>query len=746
MSICGLDGIIRHVNPAYANLVGYSPADIIGRSVDELSHPSDRAGNRHNRECFASGEAKTGFREKRFIHKNGHIVWVRLHDAVVDGPDGIPLHTVTQVEDITKEKAAEDALKESEERFRGLFESSTVGISMIAPDHHYIIVNDAYCEMHGYSREELAERKFIDLVHPDDRRVILDSWAEMRINDHENDTYVRRHVKKDGTIGWGLVNVFTRRDEDGRHLYNIAQIQDITERHNAELARQESENKFRRLFENSKIAMATSDLNGKITMVNRALSAFVGYSEDELVGEDLGIWAHPEELSRFLKIRELIRNGEVENASMERRFMHKDGGVLWGRANIVVHKDNDGNPDFVINEIQDITDTKIAEQALATSEERHRTLIEGMTEGVAILDADRTVIYVNEAYAQLTGYSADELVGTYGPAINHAETLGETERRLGERRHGESSRYEMKIRRKDGEVVLASVVPQPMFDESGNYSGSFGIFTDITAQRKAEETLIEAKERAEATNQAKSRFLASASHDLRQPLQAINFFMSALVHREVDADKLALLDKTQTSLDALSGILNALLDISRLDAGVIEPQLTDIAVEDLLDPLVDEFRLVAEDRGIELKFVSSQSWVRSDKALLESVFRNLLANAIKYTPAGKVLIGCRRTDTGMRFEVWDTGIGIPAEHLKTIFDEFYQVGNQARDRTQGLGLGLSIVERTGGAFGPRVGCALRIWQRLRVLRHRTLGHGTDARGCSAGSARIPRSSSAGRVR
>jgi signal transduction histidine kinase/CheY-like chemotaxis protein len=214
--------------------------------------------------------------------------------------------------------------------------------------------------------------------------------------------------------------------------------------------------------------------------------------------------------------------------------------------------------------------------------------------------------------------------------------------------------------------------------------------------------LMAQKETAERANIAKTRFLAAASHDLRQPLHAMGLFVSALSERVRGVVTRKLVLQLGASTEALRGLLNALLDISRLDAGVIQPRITHCSLQGLFDRLAHDYAAHAVEKNISLKFVSTIGWVRCDATLLERIVRNLVSNAICYTDCGSVLVGCRRRGECLRIEVWDSGIGIAADELNNIFHEFYQVGNPERDRGKGLGLGLAIAQRLARLLDHRI--------------------------------------------
>ena len=217
------------------------------------------------------------------------------------------------------------------------------------------------------------------------------------------------------------------------------------------------------------------------------------------------------------------------------------------------------------------------------------------------------------------------------------------------------------------------------------------------------EELRKQKERAEQVNAAKTRFFAAVSHDLRQPVQALELFSAALL-RELGEHPARHLATSIRSLGReLDELLGTLLDFVRIDAAVVKPVIQDFPLADLLRRMEKEFSLQAGAQGLRLRVVPCRAWVRSDQVLLERILRNLVGNALKYTRSGRILLGCRRVGGGVRIEVHDTGIGIPADQQQEIFKEFVQLANPERDRHKGLGLGLSIVSGLAGLLAHPVG-------------------------------------------
>lgn len=222
-----------------------------------------------------------------------------------------------------------------------------------------------------------------------------------------------------------------------------------------------------------------------------------------------------------------------------------------------------------------------------------------------------------------------------------------------------------------------------------------------------EETRL-AKNAAETADLAKSRFLAAASHDLRQPLHALGMFAAALPEKTLDAESTGLVHRIKTSVASLEALLSALLDISRLDAGVVSAEKRDMWLDGLFERLANDFVPEAVEKDLRLAIVPTKCVVRSDPVLLERILRNLVANALRYTARGGAVVGARRRGNHIAIEVWDTGAGIQDTERERIFEEFYQIGNPGRDRAHGLGLGLAIVRRSADLLGHKIELASRI--------------------------------------
>ena len=247
---------------------------------------------------------------------------------------------------------------------------------------------------------------------------------------------------------------------------------------------------------------------------------------------------------------------------------------------------------------------------------------------------------------------------------------------------------------------LRRILPYKTLDDG--VEGVVITFADITAQHNAADAVSAAKRQADMANLAKSRFLAAASHDLRQPLQTLVLLQGLLAKRVEDEKAKALVRRLDETLGAMSGMLNTLLDINQIDAGTVKAQISRFPIKALLDRMRDEFSYHVQAQGLVLRVAPCSLYVDSDPQMLEQVVRNLLSNALKYTRKGRIVLGCRRRNGGLSIEVWDTGIGIPEADLKAIFDEYHQLNNPAREASLGFGLGLSIVQRMASLLGCQV--------------------------------------------
>ncbi|MDQ2106074.1 CHASE domain-containing sensor histidine kinase [Azospirillum isscasi] len=345
-------------------------------------------------------------------------------------------------------------------------------------------------------------------------------------------------------------------------------------------------------------------------------------------------------------------------------------------------------------------------RALRESEERFRMALRHSR--VAVFSLDRNLRYM-WMYNPQTARTAESFIGRTNAdlhAPDDAARLDAVKRAVLD--NGVGARQEVRIRAESGAVQVFDLIVEPLRDEAGAVSGVICAAIDISEGVRIREALAEAHAEAERANRAKSRFLAAASHDLRQPFQAMSLFHHILSARLSDSKQLEVASKLGEAIAAGNTLLNTLLDTSALEAGNVKPRPAVFPLQDITDRLTREFAEQAASKGMALRMVPTSACVLSDPVLLERMVRNLLVNALRYAGNGTILLGCRRRGGHVLVEVWDTGPGIPADQLKLIFDDFYRCGTDQPDGGRGLGLGLSIVRRTAHILGHQVDVRSRV--------------------------------------
>jgi PAS domain S-box-containing protein len=345
------------------------------------------------------------------------------------------------------------------------------------------------------------------------------------------------------------------------------------------------------------------------------------------------------------------------------------------------------------------------------SAELVRSVLESAPDAMIIIDASGLVLFANHQTTALFGYSRDAVIG------RKVEML--LPERFRYRHVGHRSSYaeagrarpmgiglDLFALRANGTEFPVEISLSPIRD--GTELLIAAAIRDVTDRKRAERELKEARAEADRANLAKSRFLATASHDLRQPLQTLGMLNGTLRRFISEPEGLEALGQQELAIRSMSRLLNALLDISKLESGAIEPDITDFRVAALFEELRGEFASLARSKGLQFSVEASADSVHSDPSLVGQILRNLVANAIKYTNSGSVVLVCRRDADVVHVDVRDSGIGIPPEQLHYIYDEFYQVGVGANTSRDGYGLGLSIVQRLVKLLGLRINVDSRV--------------------------------------
>jgi PAS domain S-box-containing protein len=339
------------------------------------------------------------------------------------------------------------------------------------------------------------------------------------------------------------------------------------------------------------------------------------------------------------------------------------------------------------------------------SAELVRSVLDSAPDALIIIDASGSILFANHQITALFGHSPAAVTGQKVEMLLPERFR---KRHIGHRSsYAESGRVrpmgiglDLFALRADGTEFPVEISLSPIRDGADLLIAA--AIRDVTDRKRVERELKEARAEADRANLAKSRFLATASHDLRQPLQTLGMLSGTLRRLISEPDALDALDQQELALGSMSRLLNALLDISKLESGAIKPDITDFRVAALLDELRGEFATLARSKGLQFSVEAAAESAHSDPSLVGQILRNLVANAIKYTKSGSVLLVCRRDTDVVRIDVRDSGIGIPADQLRYIYDEFYQVGVGTNTSRDGYGLGLSIVQRLVKLLGLRI--------------------------------------------
>jgi signal transduction histidine kinase len=321
--------------------------------------------------------------------------------------------------------------------------------------------------------------------------------------------------------------------------------------------------------------------------------------------------------------------------------------------------------------------------------------------GLLIWSADRNLVYFNKTFGRIC-----DLPVSIGVAFEEfVITLARSQEVVLSDDPDEWAKSEIAgfgTERQSDYLFAAGAVMQ--VTQSPTRDGGMAVtFTDVTVVKRNERALREAKEAAEATDEAKSRFLRAANHDLRQPLASLKILIYNCIREEDAHHRADMLHAMGVAASIMEDLLGALLQIGQLDAGRIQPRITSFQLSQLFERLEIQFRHQAEEKGLKLRFVAPRSTIATDRALLERILSNFVANAIRFTEVGGVLVGCRREAKGLRIEVLDTGRGIRETERERVFEEFYRVTEERRGQKSGLGLGLNIVKRLADLLEHPIG-------------------------------------------
>jgi PAS domain S-box-containing protein len=641
--------------------------------------------------------------------------WIGSTMFPVFDPDGKIIEVVCVHEDHTARKLAEQEVRKlnqtleqriadrtaelriSEERFKQLFEFSPLGMAQVDESAGFHQANPAFCDLVGYSIDELRNMSYWDLTPPDyydEQRSSIDRLDRTGRFGPFDKEYIRKDGRK---IPVRLNGVRVVSSEGEVQIWGIAE--DISQQEEAERALRESEEKFKALFEFSPLGMARVTAEGHLLQVNKSFSRMIGYTREECT--ELSYWditpAKYEEQERL--ILELVyRDGRF--GPFEKEYFHKDGHLVPIVINGMLIKGAKGE-DELWGIVEDITPRRQAEQAIRESEKKFRTLFESSSQGVMLHDENHFFTEVNPAAARILGRSPEEFAGKHpaelAPKYQSNGELSETVAKREIQKCVETgfAQFEWTHHHRDGHEMRLEVILNRI--PHGEKNVMQAVITDISERKRAEMELKRSLERERELNQLKSNFVSMVSHEFRTPLGIIQSSAEILDDYLDQLEAAERSDQLQSIIKnsrRMAGLMEDVLLLGRLDSGRMEyvPGPLDLAA--LCRRLVDEVISVTEARcPIEFSTADLPTEAMADERLLRHILLNLLNNGVKYSPDGQAVFFNASVEEGaLKFVVRDQGIGIPEKDLPSLFEAFRRGSNVGQ--TPGTGLGLVIVKQS----------------------------------------------------
>jgi len=704
-------GYFTYVSPGVKNVAGWNPSEVIGKSFAEFVFAEDLMTLLDECQITLSGD--TGIEELRVRAKSGEAVWVQgsgrpiVKDGRVVGIHGI-------VRNIDKMKKAENALRISEARFKGIYESSPIGIMLFSSDFDLIHANRAALDIFGIGSLDdiLGINLFDDPNMPNDSREELPKGSTIR---HEK-TYDFERTKclssiqtsKSGKIEiYAIASPMYLNGSTNPSNY-IIQVQDITETKRAKAQIIASENRFAEIFHISPDPLALTELgSGRIIDINRSFEELTGYSRKELLKHtslELKIWAKPEEREHLL----VILRDENKVQDMPLKLRRKDGVIR--DAIISARNFLFGDEWHLLTQARDVTEINLAAEELRRGKAKYKAIVQDMPCMLCRFDQEGMLTYVNDEYCSYFGENREALVGrsilVHISEEDHKRIINCLNDLCAEK---PVASYELKAIDTKGETRWIRWTTRALFDDQGKVAEYQSIGDDITEGMLAGEALIKAKEAAEAAAQAKSMFLANMSHEIRTPLNAIIGMTNILLDTQMNSEQEEAVKILRHSSNALMATISDILDFSKIEAGKRELEMMPFSLKRCLQDSLELIGGMAKKKGIALNLLIEEDIpenVIGEITCMRQVLLNLLSNAIKFTDSGHVMMSvCARNQPDgleIEFSVKDTGVGISDDNMQRLFKPFSQADASLTRRYGGTGLGLAICKRLVELMGGRI--------------------------------------------
>lgn len=739
-------GQIKYANDYFLNMIGYNRQDLEANLIRwiDITPPEYMYLDYQAGEQLQQSGISTPF-EKEYLCKDGSRVPILVGGALLQNQVDESTEIISFYLDLREQKKAEKARQESEKRFGIMFNQAKVGIALVALDGQFLEVNPAMSKIIGYSQEELRQMKFQDVTHPEDLEA---DWAlAKQVIKHEISGYSieKRYIRKDGKIVWVNLTSSALWDDEGNIQFGFGILEDISERKQVQEALIESEERFRVMFNQAAIGIGLISLNGEFLQVNPALCQITGYSPKELRQKRFQDLSHPDDLQAYLGKNARLMAGEIKDYSMSKRYLHKNGSIIWVDINISTVLDSTGQPKYNVVIIDDISERRRSEQAqmflveastlLAGSLEWETTLSNLAQLAIPTLaDGCFVDIFEESMSLRLLGVACsdphkkellEEIHRRYPPEhkpnhpilqrLNQGKATFEpqvSEQMLQETAQSEEHLQMLKA------LEISSIMVIPLRSR-GQLFGCVSFMRMETRNRYNRADLALAEEvagraasaldnarlyrEAREANRLKDEFLAVLSHELRTPLNAILGWTQLLQTRKFNETTIQrALETIDRNARTQAQLIEDLLDVSRIITGklLLKPQW--VQAQSLISQIIDTLRLAAEAKSIIVELASDPAidlmWV--DPERFRQIIWNLLSNAIKFTATGgQIAIHLHQVGSFAEISITDTGIGIKSEFLPFVFDRFRQADGTTTRSYGGLGLGLAIVRHLVESHG-----------------------------------------------
>jgi PAS domain S-box-containing protein len=626
----------------------------------------------------------------------------------------------------------EKELRKSRERFELAVRGSQNGLWDWDLETNEVYYSPRWKSILGYEDHEISNRleEWSDRLHPEERETVLAANYAHIAGSTPHYEYEFRLRHKDGSYRWILSRGVAKRDSQGKAFRMAGSHTDLTDRKYIEAALHQANDRLALAIRGSNIGIWENDLaggnysSGRVRCIN--IMEPLGYSapESDVEYVQLAAQVHPDDRPRVEQALNVYLAGESPEYSVEFRAQHRDGSYVWVLSRGVLVRDAAGRPVRFAGTRIDITERKRAEDALRESVERFRGTFENAGVGIAHADFEGRWLRVNEKLCAIVGYSRDELLRKTFRDITHLDDLPISLDQFGRLLRREISGYTLEKRyvRKNGSTIWVDLAVSLQRDAADKPVYIIAVVQDISERKRLETELRQAKEAAEAANRAKSDFLAHVSHEVRTPLNAIMGMNELALDTPVTEQQRKYLTVVQSASEDLLEMINDLLDFSKIEAGKLDLDRSPFSLRAVLNDTMRSVALRAHRKGLELAgHIRPQvaDFFIGDSGRLRQVLTNLVANAVKFTDQGEVVIEAEALEEESRpnpgehdcldavpctllFSVRDTGIGIPRDKQQKIFEAFEQVDKSTTRRYGGTGLGLSIASQLVGLMGGRI--------------------------------------------